>query len=211
MVEATHKTASQEGTGRSWLCAIAAIGGTLLFLWYFLRLDTPTAAGAQAVLPPFVAASVLGNMIDRPLPGGTQVRFPEKGVEGRLLTFVVDPKQPLDKGTWFDFDRLTFDSGAATLRPESHDQLGAVAQILKAYPRVKVKIGGYTDSVGQAAANQRLSEERAANVRGELVKLGIAADRLTAEGYGEQHPVADNATEEGRARNRRISMRVDER
>ena len=82
---------------------------------------------------------------------------------------------------------------------------------MAAYPVVKLKIGGYTDNVGDPAANQLLSEQRAANVRDALVRLGVAQDRLAAEGYGEQFPVGDNATPEGRAMNRRISMRVVEK
>jgi len=101
-----------------------------------------------------------------------------------------------------------FETGAPTLKPESQEQLTNIAEILKAYPAVKVKIGGYTDNVGDPATNLTLSQERATNVMNDLVKKGVAADRLTAEGYGDQHPIADNATPEGRAMNRRIALRV---
>jgi outer membrane protein OmpA-like peptidoglycan-associated protein len=80
--------------------------------------------------------------------------------------------------------------------------------ILKAYPAVKVKIGGYTDNVGAPAANLRLSQERADAVKQAIVHDGVGANRIVAEGYGEQHPVADNTTEGGRAQNRRIALRV---
>jgi len=73
---------------------------------------------------------------------------------------------------------------------------------------VMLKVGGYTDDVGSAAANLKLSERRAQAVRQAIVRDGIAPTRVQAEGYGEKHPVADNATEEGRARNRRIALRV---
>jgi outer membrane protein OmpA-like peptidoglycan-associated protein len=69
-------------------------------------------------------------------------------------------------------------------------------------------LGGYTDNVGKPEANVALSQSRAESVKGQLVKMGIAATRLAAEGYGEQHPVADNTTAEGRAQNRRIDIRV---
>jgi len=71
-----------------------------------------------------------------------------------------------------------------------------------------VKIGGYTDDVGSPADNRKLSEERAVNVRAQLIALGVEPYRLEAEGYGEAHPVAENSTESGRAMNRRISMLV---
>ena len=71
-----------------------------------------------------------------------------------------------------------------------------------------IKLGGYTDNKGPADFNMKLSQGRADNVMVELVKLGIDAGRLKAEGYGEQYPVASNDTEEGRAQNRRIDIRV---
>jgi outer membrane protein OmpA-like peptidoglycan-associated protein len=136
---------------------------------------------------------------------------PEHGVEGRLVTFIEDQGRPADKTTWFDFDRLTFETGSATLAQSSQDQLQAVAAILAAHPPVKLKIGGYTDNVGDPASNQRLSDERARNVRSALIRAGVDPERLAAEGYGEQFPIGDNATDEGRAKNRRISMRVVEK
>jgi K(+)-stimulated pyrophosphate-energized sodium pump len=73
---------------------------------------------------------------------------------------------------------------------------------------VRVKIGGYTDSTGNPDTNRKLSEDRASSVVAELTRLGISGDRLEAQGYGAEHPIGDNATEEGRAMNRRISIRV---
>jgi len=69
-----------------------------------------------------------------------------------------------------------------------------------------VRIEGHTDNVGGAAANQTLSEKRAQSVRDWLVAHGIAADRLTAQGYGAAKPVADNGTDEGRTKNRRVEL-----
>jgi len=83
-----------------------------------------------------------------------------------------------------------------------------IAAILKAYPQVRIRIGGYTDNTGDPGTNLRLSEERANNVMDELVKLGIDPARMSARGYGERNPVADNSTEDGRQKNRRISLRV---
>jgi outer membrane protein OmpA-like peptidoglycan-associated protein len=79
---------------------------------------------------------------------------------------------------------------------------------MKAYPNVNVKIGGYTDNVGDDSHNMKLSQERANRTMSEIERLGISSSRMTAEGYGEQHPIADNSTEEGRQRNRRIDIRV---
>ena len=81
------------------------------------------------------------------------------------------------------FDRLLFDTGKDTLQAASQVQLQAVASILKAYPNVHARIGGYSDNTGEAAANLQLSQARATNVMDALVKLGVAAGSLDAKGY----------------------------
>lgn len=137
-----------------------------------------------------------------------ELRFAENGVEAKLLAFLRDKGAKYDDKTWFEFDRLVFDTNAQTLAAGSHEQLENLAAILKAYPNTHIKIGGYTDNTGDPNANVKLSQERADNVKKELVSRGIAGDRIETEGYGEQHPVASNTTEEGRAANRRIALRV---
>ena len=154
------------------------------------------------------AWAALGEFFKRKLPNGIEIEIPKLGVENNLLAFIEDAAKPVDKTTWFDFDRLLFDTGKATLKPESDAQLKTVSEILKAYPNVHIKVGGYTDNVGDKAANMALSAARAASVMRELVKLGVDLTRLESEGYGDQHPVAGNTTEEGRAKNRRVSMRI---
>jgi OmpA-OmpF porin, OOP family len=166
--------------------------------------DTASSAASLAN----AAWAALGEFFKRKLPNGVEIEIPKLGVENNLISFIEDAAKPVDKTTWFDFDRLLFDTGKATLKPESDAQLKTVAAILTAYPNVGVKVGGYTDNTGDKAANLKLSGDRAATVMGELVKLGIDKARLSSEGYGDQHPVADNATEDGRAKNRRVSMRV---
>lgn len=150
----------------------------------------------------------LGKFLAVKLPNGVELNVPEFGVERKLIAFIEDKGKPVDKTTWFSFDRLDFETGSATLKPSSAEQLKNIAEIMKAYPKVKMKIGGYTDNVGNADANLKLSRKRAENTMQEIVKLGVDAKRLEAEGYGEKHPVADNSAEEGRAKNRRIDLRV---
>ena len=82
---------------------------------------------------------------------------------------------------------------------------------MKAYPNVHIRIGGYTDNQGDAASNLKLSQDRADNVMHEIIVLGVDPSRMDAKGYGEDHPVADNSTDAGRAQNRRISMRVTQK
>jgi K(+)-stimulated pyrophosphate-energized sodium pump len=131
-------------------------------------------------------------------------------VEAALLEF-IQSDQGADKETWFDFDRLLFKTGSADLEPGSRQQLENVAEILKAYPEVGIKLGGYTDNTGDPATNLKLSDDRAGSVESSLVDLGIKKERLSSEGYGEDHPVASNETEKGRAKNRRISIRVTQK
>jgi outer membrane protein OmpA-like peptidoglycan-associated protein len=150
----------------------------------------------------------LGKFLPVKLPNGVELNVPEFGVERKLIAFIEDKSKPVDTTTWFSFDRLDFETGSATLKPSSAEQLKNIAEIMKAFPKVALKIGGYTDNVGNADANLKLSQNRAENTKQELVKLGADAKRLEAQGYGEKHPVADNSTEEGRAKNRRIDLRV---
>ncbi|WP_020599789.1 sodium-translocating pyrophosphatase [Spirosoma panaciterrae] len=169
-----------------------------------LPLEESTAADNDKVSTP---NAKLGEFSVQKLSSGIELNIPEFGIENKLLAFIKGDK-PVDKTTWFDFDRLLFQTGSATLEPQSQEQLKNIAEILKAYPNVAVKLGGYTDNTGNAAANLKLSQDRANSVRAELEKMGISKDRLEAEGYGQEHPVASNDTEEGRAQNRRISVRV---
>ena len=160
---------------------------------------------------PVVPIAELNRFIIWRLPDNVSLNIPPNGVEARLLAFIQDPSKGVEPGTWFDFDRLLFNTDSATLRPESQEQLTNIAEILKAYPNDHIKIGGYTDNTGDPQSNLNLSQERANGVMAELVNLGISPDRLEAQGYGEQFPVADNSTEEGRAKNRRVSMRVTQK
>lgn len=154
------------------------------------------------------AWAALGNFFKFKLPNGVELNIPEKGVEKSFLTWIADKNKVVDKTTWFNFDRLLFETGKSSLKPESEDQLKTTAEILKAFPSVNIKIGGYTDNVGNAQSNLALSKSRAENVMAELVKLGVDKSRMEAEGYGQEHPIASNDTEEGRAQNRRIAFRV---
>jgi cytochrome c oxidase subunit 2 len=129
------------------------------------------------------------------------------GVEQKLVEFIQSDKV-VTKDLWFSFDRLLFETGKAALVPSSQEQLKNVAEIMKAFPSIEIKLGGYTDNVGKPEGNQKLSAERANAVMAELVKLGVAANRLKAEGYGQEFPVASNDTDAGRQQNRRIDIRV---
>ncbi|OYY95634.1 MAG: hypothetical protein B7Y41_02095 [Hydrogenophilales bacterium 28-61-23] len=106
-----------------------------------------------------------------------------------------------------NLEGVNFDTNKDTLRPESSAILDDAAATLKRYPGLKVEIAGHTDSASGDAHNLDLSQRRANAVMKYFVDKGIEADRLTAKGYGESLPVADNATSAGRAKNRRVELR----
>ena len=102
---------------------------------------------------------------------------------------------------------VTFKSGTATLTESAQKSLITIAEILKASaPNQQFEIAGYTDSIGDPALNQQVSEQRAKAVRIFLIKQGVQANLLIPKGYGFANPIADNATPEGRARNRRVEL-----
>jgi len=94
----------------------------------------------------------------------------------------------------------------ATLTPEGQAKVRGVAATLNRYPDRGIEVSGYTDSSGDDARNQRLSERRAEAVKQILVQSGVSARRITTAGYGAANPVASNATAEGRAQNRRVEI-----
>ena len=101
---------------------------------------------------------------------------------------------------------ITFDVGKATIKPESMGEINRIVQLMTENPDLKFSVEGHTDSTGNAASNQTLSEQRSQAIVDKLVELGIAKDRLTAVGKGQNSPIADNNTDEGRAKNRRVEF-----
>lgn len=152
-----------------------------------------------------------GEMQEIVLSESKKLNVKAGSLEHSLFNFIHDESQAVSKDKWFNFDQVTFATGSTTPEASSAAQLQNIHDIMMAFPKVKLKIGGYTDNVGKAEDNMKLSQTRAESIVAELVKLGIAADRLEAEGYGDQHPVGDNSTEEGRAQNRRMALRVTEK
>jgi OmpA-OmpF porin, OOP family len=196
----------------NWPAVIAIAALLLGLVWlldHFRRATTPRFGSIATGTASRMAD--LGNFVKQQLPNSVYLNIPERGVEARLLSFLQNKDNTVTETTWFDFDRLAFNPGSATLRAESQEQLNNIAAILAAYPNVRLKVGGFTDNIASADRNLQLSRDRANAVVAELVRKGISPDRLTAEGYGEQYPVADNTTEEGRDRNRRVAMMVTQK
>ncbi len=108
----------------------------------------------------------------------------------------------------FRFNNLTFATGSATIAEASISEVDNIAAIMKAYPEVKINVEGFTDNTGNADSNVALSNSRAIAVKNRLVEQGVAANRISAEGFGAANPVADNGTAEGRKQNRRIEVTI---
>ncbi|WP_345223426.1 OmpA family protein [Hymenobacter koreensis] len=132
--------------------------------------------------------------------------------ESQLHRFLTDAQFKVDTvdltAGWMNFDRVYFEAGKATLTKESVVQLRNIASLLRAYPQTRIKLGGYTDSTGTAKVNRLLSEARAQTAWAALVEMGISPSRMEARGYGPRYTIAPNVTEEGRAMNRRLSVKV---
>lgn len=189
---------------RRWLWPLLGlIALALLGMWIFHRAPTPAL--------PTIDTSSLGAFFRTKLPDGTELNIPQNGIENKLITFLNDASRPVDNTTWFNFDRLLFDTNAATLQSGSQEQVNNIIAIMKAYPNTHLRIGGFTDNTGDPAANLTLSQNRANNVRDAIVAGGIDASRVEAQGYGDQNPIADNSTPDGRALNRRVSLLVTQK
>lgn len=109
--------------------------------------------------------------------------------EGRIITYGI-----------------TFDIGKATIKEQSMTEINRFYELMKNNPELKFEVQGHTDNTGTVAGNQTLSEKRAQAIVAKLVEMGISADRLTAKGMGQSSPLADNGTDEGRAKNRRVEF-----
>jgi outer membrane protein OmpA-like peptidoglycan-associated protein len=200
--------AVQKESSFNWLPILAIAGLGLGLLWFLGHARRPSI---DQVVPSTAVGTA--NRMAVPVPRTTcampaNVRLPENSAAARLLTYVQNPEANTAATPWFNMDRISFDSGSATLRPESQAQLNNIAAVLTNCPSVHLEIAGYTDNVGSADSNLRLSKQRANSVVAQLIDKGVPRNRLTAEGFGEEDAVADNSIEQGRAQNRRAAMRV---
>ena len=130
--------------------------------------------------------------------------FIEPGQMVQQVTVGKLAQEMADQG--FATIRLNFTTGSAAVPPDAAQTLQAIVQWLQQAPSLKLSIEGHTDNIGQAADNKRLSQARADAVRSALLAQGIAAGRLSAKGWGQEQPIADNRAEAGRAQNRRVEL-----
>src|SRR5262245_1426196 len=167
---------------------------------------TTQAAGDAAA---GATAAAKGALKSFELPNGVKMEVPEGGFMASMIASLSGKDAP--SGGGYRLDGVSFETGSATLKPESTKQLEQLALLLKAYPKATLNIVGHTDNTGDDAANKALSAQRASAVEKQLQSLGVADARITSAGSGAEKPIASNDTEEGRAQNRRVEVVVVQR
>ncbi|HTR02193.1 MAG TPA: OmpA family protein [Thermoanaerobaculia bacterium] len=142
------------------------------------------------------------------LAGQEQLRKEKAELEGRLKTSMSSIMETREsaRGAVMSLPGISFETGKAVLKPSAQLTLAKLAGIAQVFPNINMRVEGYTDSTGNAAANQKLSEARARAVYDFLKAQGVADTRLAFQGLGPASPVADNKTAEGRAKNRRVEI-----
>jgi outer membrane protein OmpA-like peptidoglycan-associated protein len=158
-------------------------------------------------------------MVGKVIKGGSELWVevvPHNDGDDYSLTVVVKEamKQDVTAGAMLDaLNRdghvalyINFDTGKSTIKPESKPIIEQIVQMMKANPELKISVEGHTDNVGNPKSNKTLSDNRAKAVVSAIVAQGIDTKRLSAVGHGQDKPIADNKTEEGRAKNRRVEL-----
>ncbi|PUZ25762.1 hypothetical protein DCC81_15980 [Chitinophaga parva] len=193
----------------------------IIGLWYILRscnhspaakATTDTIVSADQTIRPDTVTALRKEPLQLTLPNGITINAYKGGIEDELISFIRDPNAQPGKDKWFDFNTLNFKFGTAEILPESRTELENIVQILKAYPKVKIKIGGYTDKVGDEVVNKKISQARATAVSKALKDGGVGSQVTGAEGYGSQYAkYAADAPESDRIKDRRIAVSVREK
>jgi OmpA-OmpF porin, OOP family len=187
------------------LVGLAALG---LLLWALSRgrgtaervANTATTTAEQAAN---TATNAVSNLN---LPGGNSIAVPQGSINYNLAQYLGSGSQDVPKT--FVFDHLNFEPASTQLTQGSDTTVNNLAAVLNAYPNAQVQLSGYTDNTGSAQTNQQLSLDRANAVKAMLVGHGVNAGRITTMGFGQDHPLTSNDSEEGRAQNRRTELTV---
>ncbi len=211
---------------RNWLMPLVLIALAIILIIYFMRscnktpeANTAATADTTTMAAPAMAPDTTATMaparesLKVKLADGTEIEAYKGGIEDMLVTCLNDANCKPGKDKWFDFDNLNFETGSATITTESQVQVSNIVAILKAYPKAKVKIGGYTDKTGNETDNKKLSQARADAVLNAIKTAGANATQLVgAEGYGSQFATMPaTASDEDRKKDRRISVQLREK
>ncbi len=177
---------------------IGAIGGAVL--------GAATAGKGnkdRAILTGAVAGAALGGGV------GYYMDRQEKVLRDRLVGTGVQVQRDGDKLRLIMPGNITFETAKSDIRGDFYSVLDSVVLVLKEFKDNSILVSGHTDSVGNDASNQALSERRAFSVKNYLASSGVPSGRVQAVGYGERYPVASNDSEQGRAQNRRVELELE--
>lgn len=173
--------------------------GTVALCAVFGGCSFSMSAGSKATLVGKDKIVVLADQPPKPKPVSTPtIKSPKR----RMKAKVVGKKIEITEKVMFEYDK-------AVIKVDSHGLLNDVAEVMKEHADIqKVRIEGHTDSDGTDDYNKKLSQDRADAVKAFLVGVGIDENRMEAVGLGEEKPIADNKTEEGKERNRRVEFNI---
>ncbi|WP_336515025.1 OmpA family protein [Pollutibacter soli] len=211
-----RSTAEPVKSGNKWLVPLLLALAAILLLWWLMKTcnapkETAAVVEDSQVVQPATepAMTTARESVKVVLPNGKEIDAYKGGIEDQLVTFLKDPAAVPGKDIWFDFSDLNFTFGTAEIVPESRGEIVNIVEILKAFPKAKIKIGGYTDKVGDENSNLKLSGDRAKAVENELKTAGVGGQVEGSEGYGSQFAkAAADAPDEVRAKDRRVSVSV---
>lgn len=187
-----------------WLL-LAAVGLAGVYFFKTCNTKVPEAPVAVAVEKPVAPPVVTETLKKLTLPGG-DIEIKAGSFLDQLYTEITDANADLTKA--LTFDNVNFATNSAVLTEGSKTQLDDLVKIMKAFPKVDIKVEGHTDNVGKETSNKELSQSRAIAVKRYLNSHGVDEKRIGTAGFGSTKPVANNATEAGKAQNRRIEAFV---
>jgi outer membrane protein OmpA-like peptidoglycan-associated protein len=210
-VNAVPPPAAEEKKTNWWLPVVVLLLLALLLWWMFKGKDDKPATVVQIRDTIQVTDTVIVEKlpVKLTLPNGVVIDAYKGSIEDLLIAFVQDANAKPGNDNWFDFTDLNFTTGTAEIIPETKKELDNIIEILKAFPKVKVKLGGYTDKVGDAAFNKKLSLERAKAVAQAIKDAGLGSQVTGAEGYGSEFAkYPESAPEADRVKDRHVSVSV---
>jgi outer membrane protein OmpA-like peptidoglycan-associated protein len=207
----------KEKSRAKWVIPVILIliAGTVV--WYFMNKQTPSENPPQAKTDSVTPSkdTIKQNIADEnkytvKLPDGVLLDAKKGGIEDQLVIFFTDPKSKASRRFPFNFDQLSFNNGTANISNESMVQIQNVATILKAFPKAKIKIGGFNEKGGDSTSNKLLSESRANAVAEAIKAAGVNSNQIAGvEGFGSdfaKYPA--EAADSLREKDKRISISV---
>lgn len=221
---APSDNSNEGGSIWKWLLPLILLALAAWFLWKQYGKKPEPVTETTEIAPVDSSMSTVNDSAAVMMPqkevtdidlNGKMIKGYANGMEASMISFLKSDgyKNAADdaalKDTWYNFDNVNFKIGSATeLERGSEGQIQNLAEILKAYPDAKIKVGGYTDITGDAAKNKELSQKRADFIKAELGKLGVAKQVVEAKGYGSEFAkVPATASNDERAVDRKMAVR----